>query len=500
YNDPGDFLKHKNQNVSAIWEHSFNPNTRLVNSVSYNDDDIDYFSTEELSYLTSDDPIYDHYYMYSDKRKYISLGYLQRSYPFRFSHKTKTFQYNADFYTQFHTGGLKHNVVGGYSFLYVDRITYTGYDKHKLADVMANPSLKYDSSKDVYGEGLYAIIPIVDPILHQGYLKTKFSGARVMDDQSHGLFFQDLMDISESLKLMVAGRFDFYNYARRDGKISSGLDYEFDPENPEKSIKNKAFSYRAGLVYLPNEDLSLYASASSFFRPLRTTFNKSIIYIDADGEEFFPADGEEVYKPEKGYQAEAGFKWEFNNKLSLNGSAYYILKENIVERLDDGNGDRVYGQVGQVDSKGFELDLMARPANGLFINAGYSFNQARYKSFADNKYSDGASKEGNTLRHAPENQLFTWVNYTVPTGSLKNLSFGLGGRYVDEVYTHSSNTYVLPSYTVFDATVAYTFEKVTFRLNANNIADEAYYDNSVMSHQFVPGMGRSYEASIGINF
>ncbi|MCG8581206.1 MAG: TonB-dependent receptor [Bacteroidales bacterium] len=503
YNDPADFLKHKNSNISASWEHSLSSKSKLINSISYNDDDIDYFSTESLSYLTSDNAIYKHYYMSGDSKKYISIDSLQRTFPLRFSHKTKTYQYNADYYTQFNTGSVKHSLVAGYSFLYVDRISYKGYNLPSLSDVENNPDLIYDSSYDVYGQGLYAKIAVSDPILNHGYLKTQFSGAAVMDDQSHGLYFQDIMDITEKLKLMIAGRFDYYQYARRDASITSGLDYDFDPKKPEKSITNKAFSYRSGIVYLPNEDLSLYASVSSFFRPLRTTYNESYIYLDANGKQFYPEDGEELYEPEKGYQAEAGFKWELGHTLSLNGSAYYIVKENIVEylgRTNDENQNRIYGQVGKVDSKGFELDAMARPAVGLFINAGYSLNKAKYKEFADNPYSNGSGKEGNTLQNAPENQLFAWINYTIQSGLFKKLSLGAGARYTDDIFTNSSNTYVLPSYTVCDATMAYTFDKVTLRLNANNIANEEYYDNSVFSNQYVPGMGRSYEASISLNF
>lgn len=487
YNDPSDFLTHTNYNTALAWVHTINPTTRIENSISYNDDDIDYFSTEELSYLTSDEAIYDHYYMNGDERKYICMDTLQRTFPLRFSHKTKTVQYNADVYHQFETGAVKHNVVGGYTFMYVDRISYKGYNV----------------GEDVYGDGLFAKISVVDPILNQGYLKTKFSAASVMDDQSHGLYFQDLMDLSHALKLMIGGRFDYYKYAIQNATFTNGLDYEFAPESAEQSITNKSFSYRAGLVYLPSEDLSLYVSASSFFKPYRTVFNDTYIYLDNKGERFYPEDGEELYEPEQGYQLEGGLKWELNNMMSLNASTYYILKENIVEylgRTDDEANQRIYGQVAAVDSKGFELDLIARPAKGLSINAGYSYNQTQYKDFADNAYVKENSLEGNALRHTPENQLFAWINYTVSNGLFKNVSLGAGTRYTDDVYTNTSNTMVLPAYWVSDATLAYTVDKVTLRLNANNIADEYYFDNSVYSNQYIPGMGRSYEASVSLNF
>ncbi len=485
YNDPSDFLTHTNYNAGLAWVHTFNPNTRIENSVSYNDDDIDYFSTEELSYLISDEAIYDHYYMNGDERKYICLDTLQRTFPLRFSHKTKTLQYNADIYHQFETGSVKHNVVGGYTFMFVNRTSYAGYNV----------------GEDVYGDGLFGKVSVVDPILNQGYLKTKFSRATPMREQTHGLYFQDLIDLSPSFKVMIGGRLDHYRYTRRTAIVTNGLDYT--DATPEQSINNTAFSYRAGAVYLPVEDLSLYISASSFFKPYRTTFNPDYIYINKEGERFYPADGRQVYEPEQGYQLEGGLKWDLNAIMSVNASTYYILKENIAEylgRTGDEANQRIYGQVGAVDSKGFELDLIARPLKGLSLNAGYSYNQTQYKYFADNAYVQENNKEGNALRHTPENQLFAWVNYTVSTGLFKNLSLGGGTRYTDDVYTNTSNTMVLPAYWVSDATLAYTFDKVTLRFNANNIADEYYFDNSVYSNQYIPGMGRSYEASVSLKF
>ena len=485
YNDPSDFLTHNNYNTALAWIHTFSPHARIENSVSYNDDDIDYFSTEELSYLTSDEAVYEHYYMNGDERKYICLDTLQRTFPLRFSHKTKTLQYNADIYHKFETGAIKHNVVGGYSFMYVDRTSYTGYN----------------AGEDVYGDGLFGKVSVVDPILNQGYLKTKFSRATPMHEQTHGLYFQDLIDLSSSFKVMLGGRLDHYRYAYRTATVTNGLDYS--DATPKQSINNTAFSYRVGAVYLPSKDLSLYVSASSFFKPYRTTFNPDYIYINKDGERFYPADGKQVYEPEQGYQLEVGLKWELNAIMSLNAGTYYILKENIVEYLGQTNDEanqRINGQVGAVDSKGFELDVIAHPCKGLSINAGYGYNRTQYKDFADNAYLEENNNEGNALRHTPENQLFAWVNYTVSTGALKNLSLGVGTRYTDDVYVNTSNTMVLPSYRVSDATLAYTFDKVTLRFNANNIADEYYFDNTVYSNQYISGTGLSYEASVIIKF
>lgn len=65
-------------NVSVLYKHTFSKAFKLMDKLSYTYDDIDYFGTESLDYLTSDSPIYDHYYMTKDEqgndtKKYICL-------------------------------------------------------------------------------------------------------------------------------------------------------------------------------------------------------------------------------------------------------------------------------------------------------------------------------------------------------------------------------------------------------------------------------------------
>ena len=78
--------------------------------------------------------------------------------------------------------------------------------------------------------------------------------------------------------------------------------------------------YQTNGFYLPIPDVSVYASAASFFKPNNTTYNAGFIYLDKNGNEFNPdkSDGE-VFKPEKGYQLELGARYELNRMLELNG-------------------------------------------------------------------------------------------------------------------------------------------------------------------------------------
>ncbi len=479
YNDPVDFLDHENVNVSLKYIHSFGKDSKLQVHASYTDDLIDYFSTEELSYLTSDSPIYNTYYMNGDEKTYISLDTLQRTFPLRFSHETNTFQNFIDYSIQFVTGDVKHKLNVGHFFMYVDRTSFTGY---KLG-------------QDVTGAGLFAKISVVDPVLNQGDLQTQFSGARIYRERVNGLYAQDLIEVSEKLNFLAALRFDHYHMEKQTSGISSGRNKI--EKTPTKTIVNKALTYRLGAVYQPKEDLSLYVSYASFFKPKRTVYNDTYIYLDKDGKEFFPKDGEELFEPEDGYQFETGIKYDYSDKLQINASAYYIKKNNIVEYLgksDDGN--RIYGQVGVIDSKGFDLELNYRPVDALSILAGYGFNKAEYVEFSANEFTN--SKEGNSVRNNPKNRIFVWGYYQVPEGVFENFNFGLGIDYTDKLFTNSSNTYELPSYWLFDAAVGYNFNKMYLKLKINNLFDEEYFSSSVYSSQYIPGRERNLILTVGL--
>ncbi len=476
YNDTQDFFNHQSYNISADYTHKFNENLSFRNKFDFVDDDIDYFSTEQLSYVINSESIYDHYYTSNDERKYIDLNTLQRTFPLRFSHKTKTYQNHAEINWRFNTGSIRHNFVGGYSFLLLDRTTYKGYNV-------------YNENPDVYGSGVLASISVVDPTLYQGQVDTKFSKATIIQDATHGIFAHNLIEVNDKLKVMLGVRADVFQYENQSADVSEGTSVYNKKET--EGLENVSFSYRGGIVYKPIKNISFYGSVSSFFKPIRIVYNKNYIYINKEGKEYTPDAGGVIFEPENGYQGEIGSKISLNSNITFTFCAYYINKQNIRERLSK----NVYGQVGEVESKGFEIEGYASPVKGSSINFGYTFNQAQYLKFKDNSYSEG-SREGNTLRHAPENRLFIWYSHTFQQGFLKNLQLGAGFDYTSQVFTDSDNNYSLPEYTLFDTSISYKISNTTIRFNLNNIFDKEYFVNSVYSNQYIPGAERNFIFSI----
>ena len=496
YNSESDFMYNRGQNISATWKHRFNENIKLMDKLSYSYDDIDYFGTEELDYLTSKDPIYPYYYESAGKRTYISLDSLYYGYPLRFSHIAKTLNNQLELSGMFHTGSIKHNYLAGYSFVYLDRTSYSGYNFGSRGD-------------DVVGPGLTGHGTTYNP--HSiGWMDTKFSKATPQYTRMHGFYFHDLMEFSEQWKLMIAGRYDLYNYKRASGinAINGGRTHEEVKEEEYSKLTTGAFTFRVGSVYLPTEQLSLFASVGTYFKPIRTFYNDNTIYVDKDGKIFTPTKGEEVFKPEKGMQIEVGARYELTDKLKADVSVFYINKYNMTRSLayrgDVIDGEtlekNVTGQVGRMDSRGFDVELTYAPMPGLTFMTGYAFTNAKVREMASNKWMASDATKGKQYPRIPKNTFFVLGDYTVLQGVLRGFGVNFDVDFQDKVYRNNANSSYFDSYWLANLGFSYRLNNgIRLGLNIKNLFDKEYFNQS-LGNQMVPSQPRSYMASLQYSF
>lgn len=422
YNDPADFLNNTRYDFQLAYTHKFSDALVLSDKLSYSYDNINYFSTEELSFNET-------------------LDSLTRTSPLYFNHITKPLQNQLELtYTM-----RQHKILLGYSFSSLDRRTFNG---------------------NISGAGLYATIPVQHPVLNQGDLTYNRTQFRATEETVHGFYVQDWLKFSEKLKGLVGLRYDVFRGTYYTDKIDA--DNNVTEKGVRTDIPSAALTWRAGLVYQPTEILSVYASYSTYFKPSRRV-----------------APNGETFDPEDGYQAEFGSRLEFSRYWSLNGSVYYMRKNNQVESLPGG----VFKPIGSADSKGFELELQGIPLAGLDVTAGYTFTDAKYRPFNDEHVNSVAGK---TVALAPEHMANIWLNYQLQQTALKGLNFGIGMNYMSDTYANSANTYVLPAYTLLDASIGYQIGRVGLRLNVNNVTDKKYFANVIITNQFYPGATRNY--------
>ncbi|WP_438710203.1 TonB-dependent siderophore receptor [Aquimarina muelleri] len=435
YNDPQDYLKHKRFDYQINYSHDFNSNLKISNLLSYSNDDIDYLSTEFLEVNPTKDSI-------------------TRAFPFYFNHQTKTLQNQLDLIYKFKTSTIEHKALLGNSISILDRKTFRG---------------------EVIGPGTFTTISIQNPTLNQGHIEAIDNQVDIKEEIVYALYLQDWIKFSNKFKALIGLRYDTFTGTYYRDSIDNNRDLITPGARTE--IPSSSFSYRAGIVYQPIKDMvSIFASYSNYFKPSRR--------VTPDGA---------IFDPETGFQNELGIKFQKNDLFTATFSAYYMLKNNIVEKTSVDN----YQQIGSADSKGIELDIESKPVKGLYIKAGYAFVDAKIRDY--NKILQ-TIPAGNRLPYAPKNSINFWGNYEFQKGFLQGLGTGLGLNYVDKNFTNSSNTYTLPAYTTVDGSLYYKAKKVRIGLNINNIADTLYFTDAIYSNQFFPGQGRNYKLSLAYNF
>eukprot|EP01041_Mallomonas_annulata_P040058 gene40058-63880_t len=131
-------------------------------------------------------------------------------------------------------------------------------------------------------------------------------------------------------------------------------------------------------------------------------------------------------------------------------------------------------QGGEVVSKGVELSLIANPAKGLNIIAGFSKNMSEViNDDPENGYLGLRPEEA-----GPSQLINYWLSYSIKSSKLAGLGFGIGGNTASEhlsLNRSNTGTFTLPSYHVMHASLSYVQKNYTLILKANNLTNQRYF-------------------------
>ena len=273
---------------------------------------------------------------------------------------------------------------------------------------------------------------------------TKLKSSTTSDIEVTSIYIQDQIDLSDNLIVLLGGRLDQFDITVDDIKAGSSQSKEDDE-----------FSPRAGIIFKPQDNVSLYLSYSESFLPRSGEQYKKLTASSA-------ALDPDVYE-----SSEAGVNWDITPDLSLRAS-YFDSEQTIATRDESGEGAEIVGL--QVD--GIELEVKGQVSDQLFVSFGYSD-------------MDGETSSGGEPREIPENTMSLWTTYQV------NDKFGYGLGVTRQGESNISNNrpgLVLPDYTRVDFAAYFDVsEDLTVRLNIENITDEVYFPHSHSTHQVSVG-------------
>jgi catecholate siderophore receptor len=263
-----------------------------------------------------------------------------------------------------------------------------------------------------------------------------------------------------------------------------GVDYRSTATNgvlSQLERNDDMLSWRAGVVFKPRENGSLYAAYGTSFNPSAEGLTLATTATAANNVNT---------DPEQSRTIEVGTKWEFlDHRLALSLALFRTDKTNA-RTEDPSDSTDVVVLDGEQRVQGVEFGVSGRLTKDWTVFAGYAWMDSEITE------SRNAAELGKELSNTPEHTFNFWTTYELPA----NFQIGCGGQYVDSRFANTTNTRQAPGYWLFDAMIGYRINRnIALRLNVYNLADEAYIDRVGGGH-FVPGAGRTGTLTASFEF
>ena len=278
------------------------------------------------------------------------------------------------------------------------------------------------------------------------------------DIEVTSIFFQDQIDVSDKLKLLIGGRHDSFDITVKDIKNGSA-----------QSREDKEFSPRAGIIFKPRENVTLYYSYSESFLPRSGEQFKSLSASSA------------ALDPDVFESSEIGAKVEITDDLGFTIAYFDSEQVRAVRDSVSGETSEIVGL--QVD--GLEPEVKGNINDKMSLRFGYSS-------------LDGETSKGGEPREIPDHTLSLFATYEVSD------KFGWALGITQQGESNIGNDkpgLVLPEYTRVDLGAYYQIaDDLSVQMNLENLTDELYFPHSHSTHQASVGEPLNVRLSIRKTF
>jgi iron complex outermembrane receptor protein len=446
------------QNVEQVstnvtFNHKFNENWSLNSTASYQNYTKDYFSTERVQW-----------------------GYATAS-PNRLSwNRPLNRTYNEQNYTsaqinlngEFNTGKINHKVLIGTdadygvadSYTYFNPTNNKNYGTSYFYGTNGGSDLLYLDNPSTWAGGSMPE--------SQKLEKTRINTRRI------GAYAQDFISLTKEFKVIAGLRWSYIeNMPTLNTKFKTNLKSEVN----NSATSDQAISPKAGLVYTPNENLSVFATYTNSF-------------IANTGQTIY----NEALKPTTVDQYEIGAKKNiWNNAVAINLSLYQIINQNSYQTAlftasGAANVDSNFKEfVGKMRSRGVELDITGNPMSNLSIIGGISYNNSVY---LDTPEKIGYVEKQRLVR-TPATTANLSLFYTFTQG-IKGLKIGASAYYIGDRLAGWNDTktganslvarngvsrvFEVKDYTTVALSAGYEWKKFMIQAKVGNLFDVENYN------------------------
>ncbi|NOU50980.1 TonB-dependent receptor [Pseudoalteromonas sp. JBTF-M23] len=326
---------------------------------------------------------------------------------------------------------IEHTVLFGSDYTSIDE-TFSS----KISDLNRTLTAEYADPREMLNPEIHvSTLDMVNPQYTADSSKYRLFDRPTQETQSTrlGVYVQDQVRINPQWLAIAGLRYD-----------------RFEDQGQEQDSN---ISPRVGAIYQPNEEMSIFVNRSEGFTPQNT-----------------PEDSTVTLTPELSLQHELGIKnvW-LDGCLTTTFAAYHIIKNDVTvsnPNYVEGSGLPEQLQIGEVTSKGIEIDVIGDITENWTGTINYAYNDA---TVTGGNPDDIRNTVGSEFVNAPDHTLGMWTRYALPN---INSSVSIGFDYVDERVSLSGQT--VRSYVTWDASWQTQIDNFEIQLNLKNIFDKEY--------------------------
>jgi catecholate siderophore receptor len=273
------------------------------------------------------------------------------------------------------------------------------------------------------------------------------------NNQILGIYAQNKIDLNQYWQLLAGIRFDRF-LAKTNNQVN----------NQQFSRADNLISPRFGIVFKPQEELSIYTSYSTS-------------YLPSAGDQFSSLDSvAKMLKPEKLHNYELGAKFDLNKNLNFTSAIYQLDRKNT--RANDPNNAGMMIATGQTTTKGLELSLNGNINKNWQTIVSQSWQQARVVS------STSSAHKGALVALFPSQILAVWNKYQLT----KKFSAAAGVIKQGSQFAGADNTVKLKGFTRLDLATYYQLnENHQLQLNIENALNKHYTITAHNNNNLQPG-------------
>lgn len=245
------------------------------------------------------------------------------------------------------------------------------------------------------------------------------------------------------------------------------------------------FSYRAGLVYKPAQNGSLYIAYGNSKTPSKTSVNGSCTAATCNVD------------PETAVNYEIGTKWDLlENQLSLTAAIFRNERQNYkVASADPLVPEQQLKGKSRVD--GVSLGVAGTVTDEWRVFANYTYLDSEVLQSVDDGVND--PQKGNPLTSVMKHSGSLWTTYDLPAG----VQLGYGVTYYGKMYLNNNAAplYQTPDFWVHRASASYwVTEALQVQLNVNNLLDKKYFQRIRNNGWATPGDTRNATLTANYTF